>query len=135
VGWVEGFRRSVAISVSRAFPSWNRSMCFSAEIYLCHNWSGQEINAEDGNGRAGPAAVVLWEADPAAAIQVRPAVSPPSEPAAMMPGLGQPLRLPGLRPGPVTIHERLAHARERHDDKIHSHTGSLEGQVHIHLDS
>jgi hypothetical protein len=82
-----------------------------------------------------PQLLVLWEADPAAATQVRPAVPPPSEPAAMMPGLGQPLRLPGFRPGPVTIHERLAHARERHDVKIHSHTVSLAGQVHIHLDS
>jgi hypothetical protein len=35
--------------VSRAFPSWNRSML--TEIYLCHACSYQEI--EDGHARAG----------------------------------------------------------------------------------
>eukprot|EP01047_Picozoa_sp_COSAG01_P008474 COSAG01_NODE_335_length_18690_cov_7.693185_2_plen_656_part_00 len=45
-------QEACAEAVSRAFPSWNRSIL--TEIFLCHACSDQEI--EDGNGRAGEAA-------------------------------------------------------------------------------
>jgi hypothetical protein len=48
-------RPSGGRTVSRAFPSWNRSI--STEIYLCHACSGHEI--EDGSARTGREQLLL----------------------------------------------------------------------------
>jgi hypothetical protein len=89
-------------AVSRAFPSWNRSIL--TEIYLCHACSYHET--EDGNARTGGA-------PPAAGAALRLPGQPPAPPgdarhadagvAEGQPGTGAPSPA-GCAPWPTTFH-------------------------------
>eukprot|EP01047_Picozoa_sp_COSAG01_P076813 COSAG01_NODE_13619_length_1557_cov_17.990398_3_plen_112_part_00 len=61
-------RRAKLFCVSRAFPSWNRSIL--TEIYLCHACASQEI--EDGNARAGQRNTHAGRLLPSAADECQP---------------------------------------------------------------